>query len=318
MKSFAHINAASLKEAIGELKAPNTYINAGGTDIIGALKNKIFNVYPEKLVNIKNVPGLSYIKEESGLLKIGALTHLFDVETNANIKLKYTALSDAARLVASPQIRNTGTIAGNICQLNRCWYFRNPNNRFDCLKKNINGICYALTGDNRYHSIFGASSGCVAVNPSDIAPVLVALNATIVTTERAIPADEFFAVKVAPNGFGSTALISSEIITEIQIPAFTGKSVFLKFAPRRSIEFPVVNCAVAISSSSARVCLNAVSGTPKRAIGAEEAMTGKEINEENAEAAANAAVKGALDLGNNKYKIQIAKTLVKRAILACK
>ena len=318
MKYFNHLNAASLNEAVNELKRQHGYVNAGGTDLIGALKNKIFNTYPTSIVNIKNIPDLSYVKEDGGILKIGALTPISNIKAHSTIKTKYTALYEAARLVASPQIRNIGTIAGNICQMNRCWYFRKTNNRFDCLRKNPSGLCYALTGDSRYHSIFGAASGCVAVNPSDIAPALIALNATIVTTERAIPIDEFFATKVAPEGVGSTILENDEIVTEIQIPAFAGKSSFLKFAPRKSIEFPVVNCAVAIQNGNARICLNAVSPIPHKATAAEEIINGKSIDEASAEAAGLAAVSKALALADNKYKIQIAKTLVKRAILACK
>lgn len=317
MKYFKHLNAASLDEAVNELKNQYGYVNAGGTDLIGALKNKVFNTYPESIVNIKNIPDMSYIREESGILKIGALTHLSEIEANTNIKTKYTALYEAVRLVASPQIRNAGTIAGNICQINRCWYFRKTNNRFDCLRKNSNGICYALTGDNRYHSIFGANSGCVAVNPSDVAPALIALNASIVTTERVIPIDEFFTTNIAPRGVGSTILEDYEIVKEIQIPTFTGKSSFLKFAPRKSIEFPVVNCAVAIQNSISRICLNAVSPVPRRAVAAEEVINGKPIDEKTAESAGLAAVSSAMALANNKYKIQIAKTLVKRAILNC-
>ena len=163
--------------------------------------------------------------------------------------------------------------------------------------------------------------GCDGVNPSDIAPALVALNATIVTSKRKVKAEEFW---VADKGLKPTILDNDEIITEIRIPrpAANVKSSFLKFAMRKSIDFPIVNCAAAIESKdgvvkSARICLNAVYSNPYRVTKAEDAIKGKPIDEANAEAAGAAAVSDAIPLPYNKFKIQIAKTLVKRAILAC-
>jgi xanthine dehydrogenase YagS FAD-binding subunit len=171
-----------------------------------------------------------------------------------------------------------------------------------------------MAGENRYHSIFGAGGACVAVNPSDTAPALVALNATIKTSKRDIAAGDFWAVTVPR----STVLDDDEIVTEIQVPAFSGKSAFFKFAIRASIDFPIVNCAAAIDGSNASICLNAVHNLPYKATAAEEAIAGKAIDEANAEAAGDAAVTGNIPLSMNKYKVQIAKAMVKRAILACK
>ena len=167
-----------------------------------------------------------------------------------------------------------------------------------------------------HYPIFGGVEGCMAVNPSDTAPALVALNAKIVTSARTIDAEDFWA---ADKGLKSTVLDDDEIATEIQIPEFSGKSAFVKFTLRSSIDFPIVNCAAAINGGSARICLNAVFNTPYRATAAEEAIAGKSIDEASAEAAGGEAVKDAMELylSMNKYKIQIAKTLVKRAILAC-
>jgi len=216
-----------------------------------------------------------------------------------------------------PQIRNMGTIAGNLCQRLQCWFFTAP--EISCLRKNPTGLCYGLAGDNRYHSIFGAVSGCVAVNPSDMAPALVALDAKIKTSKQTIDAADFFAA----NGLETTVLDEDEIVTEVQVPtpAAGTKSAFIKFAPRKAIDFPIVNCAAAIGGGAARICINAVCNTPYRATKAEEAIAGKTINEANAEAAGEAAVTGAMPLTSgygNKYKVQIAKVMVKRAILACK
>ena len=312
MRSFTHINATTINEAVSALSESNAYVIAGGTDIVGTMKDEVLLEYPETLVNLNTIPDLDYIKEENGMLKIGALAVLEDIANSDVVKSKYTALAEAAYRTASPHLREMGTIGGNICQMNRCWYFRNPDNRFNCIRKGGN-MCYAMAGDNRFHSIFGAVSACVAVNPSDTAPALVALNTTIVTSKREISADEFWAAAVP----GSTVLDPDEIVTEIQVPEPAGKSAFIKFALRKSIDFPVVNCAASIDSSSARICLNAVYNMPYRATEAEEAIAGKTIDEANAEAAGEAAVNGAMALAGNKWKIQIAKTIVKRTILAC-
>jgi CO/xanthine dehydrogenase FAD-binding subunit len=159
--------------------------------------------------------------------------------------------------------------------------------------------------------------GCFAVNPSDLAPALIVLNAKIVTSKRTIDAEEFWAVG---KGVQSTVLENDEIVTEIQLPKLVTrtKCAFVKFALRKSIDFPIVNCAAAISGKTAKICLNAVYNKPYRAIKAEDLIKGKIINEANAEAAGAAAVSNAVGLNYNRYKIQIAKTMVKRAILACK
>jgi xanthine dehydrogenase YagS FAD-binding subunit len=313
MKSFNHTNAKSLAEVKTALGDGKTILIAGGTDLLGTLKDNILPTYPSTVINLKTVPGLDFIKEEGGILKIGALTRLADIAANPTIKQKYTALAQAAFRVATPHVREMGTIGGNIAQLHRCWYFRKPENRFSCIRKGGNQ-CFAMTGDNRYHSIFGAVNRCIAVHPSDTAPALIALNARVVTDRRTIEAENFFDVRKP----GNTVLAMDEIIKEIQIPApqAGAKSAFLKFAIRKSIDFPIVNCAVMIGGDRPRICLNAVAPKPYRAIKAEEAISGKTINEKNAEAAGEAAVADARPLQAAKFKVQIAKTLVRRAILA--
>lgn len=313
MKAFNHTNAKTLAEAQTALAGGKTTLIAGGTDLIGMLKDNVLPTYPETLINIKTVPNLDYIKEEGGMLKIGATTHLADIAGNPAINRKYTALAQAAGRVATPHVRDMGTIGGNLAQLHRCWYFRKPENRFNCIRKGGNQ-CFAMTGDNRYHSIFGAVNQCIAVHISDTAPALIALNAKVVTNKRTIEAENLFDVKVASN----TVLAVDEIIKEIQVPAppAGAKSAFLKLAIRKSIDFPIVNCAVMVGGGAPRICLNAVAPKPYRATKAEAAIAGKPINEANAEAAGAAAVADARPLTATKYKVQIAKTLVKRALLA--
>ena len=315
-KKFAHVDALTVDEASSILKNGKASLIAGGTDLLGGLRFEILPNHPETVVNLKTIPGLDYIREEGGLLKIGAMTRLEDIAHSSLVKTKYAALAEAAHRTATPHIREMGTIAGNICQTTRCWYFRLPDNRFNCIRKG-GQQCFAVMGDNRYHSIFGAMKSCFAVNPSDTAPALVALDAKIRTNRRLIPAENFWDMAIP----GSTVLAADEIVTEIEVPAPASgaKSAFIKFAIRKSIDFPIVNCAAVIGKDDARVCLNAVFNTPRRATEAEEVIKGKAITEANAEAAGTAAIEAAMVLpgDRNKWKIQIARTMVKRAILAC-
>jgi xanthine dehydrogenase YagS FAD-binding subunit len=288
---------------------------AGGTDLIGTMRFRILPDYPETLVNLKTIsPSMDYIKEESGTLKIGALTRLEDIATSDIVLSNYTALAQAVAKTASPHIRETGTIGGNICQHNRCWYFWKEENRFYCIRKGGN-MCYAMAGENRYHSIFGALNACVAVNPSDTAPALVALGAKIVTNKKTIDAEEFWGFAVP----GSTVLMEGEIVKEIQVPAPASgvKSAFVKFALRKSIDFPIVNCAAAIGGGDARICLNAVYNKPYRATKAEDVIKGQTIDTTSADAAATAGLSDAVALSYNKYKISVAKGVLKQTILAC-
>jgi xanthine dehydrogenase YagS FAD-binding subunit len=201
MKAFDLVLATSIDEAASALSQDGAMAIAGGTDLVNTLQERVLADYPATLVSLKKIPNLDYIKEEGGMLKIGALTRLQDIAESEIVKTKYTCLAEAAGRTASPHIRESGTIGGNICQINRCWYFRKTDNRFDCIRKGGN-MCYAMAGDNRYHSIFGAVKACIAVNPSDTAPALVALNAKIVTNKQTIDAENFWDVAVP----GSTVL----------------------------------------------------------------------------------------------------------------
>ena len=215
-----------------------------------------------------------------------------------------------------------GTIGGNICQDIRCWYYRNPENRFPCLRKG-GGRCYALKGDTRYHSIFGGSvqDGCYAVHPSDTVPALIALGARVNTSKRTLDTENLFDIKVN----GTTVLAADEIVVDFQIPPppENSRSAFVKFALRKTIDFPIVNCAALISTrdnlvTGAKICLNAVYVKPYRAAPAEAFMLGRPIDDATAEAAGEAVVAHAVPLEHNGYMVQIAKTMVKRAILGCR
>jgi xanthine dehydrogenase YagS FAD-binding subunit len=321
MRNFTHVNASTLDEAVAVLQryGKKASIIAGGTDLLGKMKDEILPVYPEALVNIKGIPALDSIAATDDGFTIGALARLEDIATNDMVIKNYPGLAEAARKTASTHLREMGTLGGNICQDIRCWYYRNPHNRFPCLRKG-GGRCYAIDGDNRYHSIFGGSveKGCYAVHPSDTAPALVALDATIMTTRRNIAAGEFF--KVSP--LRTTVLDTDEIVTAVSIPRPSGRSSFVKFALRKAIDFPIVNCAAMIGVSdgvvaSARICLNAVFVTPYRALEAERVIVGKTINEANADAAGAEGVAAAKPMSCNAYMVPIAKAMIKRAILGC-
>ena len=323
MRPFSHFNARTVDEAVSLLQryGNRAHVIAGGTDLLGKMKDEILPKYPEALVNIKTIAALDFIEVRNGITRIGALRRLEDIAKDETIKEQYPALAQAANRTASPHLRAMGTIGGNICQDIRCWYYRNANNRFPCLRKG-GGRCYAIDGDNRYHSIFGGSveKGCYAVHPSDTAPALIVLKGEVKTTRRILPVEDFFQVGVQK----TTVLDPDEIVTEIQVPvqAAGTKSAFLKFALRRSIDFPIVNCAAAITTSEdrvvgARICLNAVYVKPYRATVAEDLILEKILNDKIVETAADAAVSTAKPLTHNRYMVQIAREMVKRVLSAC-
>jgi xanthine dehydrogenase YagS FAD-binding subunit len=321
MNKFTHINADSVDEAVSILRRYGSKANliAGGTDLIGKLKDEVMPTYPEALINLKTIPELDFIRLEDGMLKIGALTRLADIAVDPLIQSQYGALAEAASRTASTHLREMGTLGGNLCQDIRCWYYRSPNNRFPCLRKS-GGRCYAIEGDDRYHSIFGGSveEGCIAVHPSDTAPALIALDAIIQTSKRTISAGHFFRVDECK----TTILDEDEIVTEIHVPLPPGKSAFAKFATRKAIDFPIVNGAAMIEVSdglvsAAHICLNAVYIIPYQAKLAEKMLIGHPLDEVSAVAAADAAVSDARPRHRNKYMIEIARALVKEIVLAC-
>ena len=322
MRSFTHINAQTIAEACTTLATykGRARLKAGGTDLLLTLKGDILPDYPEAVINIKTIPDLDYIKLDSDVLKIGALACLSNVAESPILKEKYWVLAKAALSVASPQIRNVATLGGNLCQDVRCWYYRYPRRMGGpviCLRKG-SGLCLAVKGDNRYHAIMGGSK-CFAVCPSDTAVALAALDARIIITspkgERSMAVTDFF------NSLGN-ALNLGEMIREVEIPRITplAKQTFLKFTLRKPIDFAIVNVASVIATqdgicTDARIALGAVAPGPVRVKTAEEMMIGRPINEDTASKAAEEALAGAKPLSKNAYKVEIAKILVKRAII---
>ena len=322
MRPFNHLNASSLEEAAAALKQPGSLAMAGGGDLLGALKDDIFEEYPRLVVNLKTIPGLDKIEVRDGFLSLGAMCMLGDLSRSETVRRIAPAAAEAAAKCASPALRENTTLGGNLCQGPRCWYYRKLGNQFDCARKG-GEKCFAFTGDNRYHSVFGPASfegcggkkkACLAVNQAELAPVLLALEAEIVTTRRTVPAGDFFDVGV----LRSTVLEPGEIVTEIRIPLPEAgtRMAYKRFSFRKSIDFPVVNLAVVQAPGNIyRIALGGVAPTPLRAEAAETLLAGKALTPELAEAAGKAAVKGAKPTEANAYKLQLVKTLVKRELL---
>jgi len=322
MRNFAHYDANSIDEAcavLGEYEG-QARLNAGGSDLLAVLKGDILPDYPEAIINIKTIPGLDYIREDGDLIRIGALTRLYSLERSGLLNDKYSLLTEAAHSVASPQIRSMATLGGNICQDTRCWYYRYPRNiggPIQCLRKG-SGACLAVKGDNRYHAIMGGKK-CFAVCPSDIAVALAAFDGRLIIAgpkgERSVAVADFF----HPLG---NDLAMDEMVREIEIPArrVPSRQTFLKFTLRKPIDFAVVSVASIITveqgiCTDARLVLGAIAPFPVRAKAAEEMLIGKQISEEISVVAAEEALAGSKPLSKNAYKVQIAKTLVKRAVM---
>ena len=322
MRSFTHINACTIEEAYSLLDKykGKAVLNAGGTDLLGVLKDEILPDYPEVVINIKAISGLESIRKNKGGLTIGALTRLSDIANSSLIKERYPILAEAAHSVATPQIRNAATIGGNLCQDVRCWYYRYPRHiggPIQCLRKG-SGPCLAVRGDNRYHAIMGGKR-CFAVCPSDTAVALAALDAFIHAVgpagERKIAITDFF------NPIGN-ALKPGEIVKEIDVPALAGPANqrYIKFTLRKPVDFAIVSVASIVVTekvicSDVRIALGGVAPGPVRAQAAEEMLKGKEISETYASEAAEMAMSAAKPLSMNSYKIEITKSLIKRALL---
>lgn len=323
MRSFQHYQARSFGEAASLLAKHHgkARVNAGGTDLLGCLRDECLPDYPEAVIDIKKIPEQEFIKANKRGLKIGTLTRLVDIVRSSIIQQEYSLLAQAAESIANPNIRNMATVGGNCAQEIRCWYFRYPQHiggPITCLRKGGKS-CNAVAGDNRYHSLFGAAPGkaCFAIHPSDLAVALVALNAVIITTTRSLAASEFFHSSTA----NTTVLGPEELIKEIRIPKPPkgARQNYRKFTLRKPIDFAVVSVASIITEkkgicSEARIVLGAVGPSPIRAITAEEFLEGKILNETVADQAGQLAFADARPLSKNGYKIQIGKTLVKRAI----
>jgi len=320
MQTFKYVQPKSLSDAAGisEKEGDAAVFFAGGTDVLGLIKNDIIS--PSEVINLKSIPGFDKIKPTGRLgLKIGALTTVSEIAENPVIMKKFKVLSEAANEVGSPQLRNVGTIGGNICQRPRCWYYREE---FDCIRKGGN-ICYAIGGENKYHCVVGGGP-CYIVHPSDIAVALVALNAEFTITNgkdiKIVPADKFF-VLPDQNSLQENILKPGEILTEIfipELPASAGSS-YIKFTERNVWDFAIVSVAAVVNKSgnkinSGKIVLGGVAPIPWIDEDLNSMLSGMELSDSSIEDVAANMLMDAEPMEKNDYKIPLARNLVKKVL----
>lgn len=320
MKTFSNANPKDVREAVAMLaQSRNASIVGGGSDLLCMVKERL--VSPDVLVNLKAIRGLDRVETQSGKVKIGGLITLDALSRDAQIRKQYTALAEAAESVGTPQIRNAGTLAGNVCQRPWCWYFRNG---FPCLK-NGGDKCFSASGENQLHAIFGGGPSYI-VHPSDTAPALVALDAEFHVTgpkgDRVVRAADFFQlprVDVAREN----VLANDEILTAVTLPPATAtfRSTYHKVLDREAWTHAVVSVAIGLEMDkqicrSARIVLGGVAPIPWRLPKVEAMLAGQRITPELAAKAGEAAVEGARPLAKNKYKVPLTSAVVKRTLLS--
>jgi xanthine dehydrogenase YagS FAD-binding subunit len=326
MKAFEWTNPANINEAVKMLKADSVDIDeapqliAGGQDLLTTMKD--YTSRPVRVVNLKNIPGLNSISLTAKGLTIGALVTLTELEDHAGVRKSFPGLAEAAHSVATPQIRNLGTVGGNLCQRPRCWYFRLE--EVICFKKG-GSECYAAGGENKYNAIIAGGPSYI-VHPSDLAPMLVALGATVTVTgatgKRVIPLDKFFTLPSDGNIRRENVLKSDDIITQINVPAsaLAERSTYLKFKERESLDFALAAAAVALRLGpnkevrEARIVLGGVAPVPWRVPAAEKFLVGKKLTPEVLAETGKIALADAKPLEKNAYKVPLTQTLVRRAL----
>ncbi|HSE20166.1 MAG TPA: xanthine dehydrogenase family protein subunit M [Pyrinomonadaceae bacterium] len=327
MKAFEWTNPKDINEAVKLLTTPgSTDIDeaprpiAGGQDLLTTMKD--YTSRPTRLVNLKNLRGMNRLSLDSKGLTIGALITLTELEEHGGVRKVMPGLAEAAHSIATPQIRNLGTVGGNLCQRPRCWYFRLE--EVNCLKKG-GSECYAATGENKYNAIIGGGPSYI-VHPSDLAPMLLAFGARVTVVgaggKRVIPLDKFFTLPEQGNIRRENVLQNDDIITEVFVPAspLTEKSTYLKFKERESLDFAMSSVAAAVQFDGskkvkdARLVLGGVAPIPWRVPAAEKFLIGKSLSPDVLAEAGRIALAEAKPLEKNAYKVPLTKTLVRRAL----
>jgi xanthine dehydrogenase YagS FAD-binding subunit len=320
LPSFAYARPKTLDEAVKALADGEGRVHAGGTDLLGCLRDGVFAT--PTLVSLSGVSGLRGIDSTpEGGLRIGALTSLTEVAESEVARTRYRALAEAAACVASPQLRNQGTLGGNLCQKPRCWYYRGD---YHCLRKG-GETCFAATGENHYHCLFGGEN-CFIVHPSDTAPALVALGAALRVVgpggTRTVPVEAFH-VLPSVDYRRETVLEPGEIVAEVVLPppAPGLRSTYRKVRARASWDFALVGAAIALRLADgvvreARVAFSGVAPVPWRAKAVEAVLTGRRLDTATIGHAATAAVKGAEPLAHNGYKVPLLRGLVEERLQA--
>jgi len=318
LQTFAYVRPGSVSEALKQIEEPGARIHAGGTDLLGCLRDGV--IQAQKLVSISKLDDLrGIVVSPDGELRLGALTTITEIAAHPAIKEKFTALAQAASVVASPQLRNQGTIAGNLCQRPRCWYFRGD---YACTRKG-GDMCYALGGENQYHCIFGGGA-CVIVNPSDTAPALIALDAKVRIIgpkgARIIPLEKFY-VLPEQDVTRETVLDPNELVLGVLVPPTAPglRSSYRKVRARASWDFAMAGVAMAISMKAGkvadvRIVLSGVAPIPWRLHAVEKLIIGQKIDAKLIARAADAAIVGAKPLEQNGYKLPLVHGLIEEAL----
>jgi xanthine dehydrogenase YagS FAD-binding subunit len=327
MNAFEWANATSVDQAVSLLTPPATgdpdempRPMGGGQDLLTSMKAYI--VRPPRVVNLKTISGLNDIKFDSNTgLKIGALATISDIEENSDIQKNFPGLAEAAESIGTLQIRNIGTLGGNLCQRPRCWYFRLEN--YQCLKKG-GTECFSAGNEDKFNAILGGGPSFI-VHPSDMAPMLIALGATVTIAgpnpARTIPLEQFFALPTV-DVRRETILKDGEIVTEIQVPAsaMAATSTYLKFKERNSLDFALSSVAAAVdlgpdkSVRDVRLVLGGVAPIPWRVPKAEQFLTGKKLSNDVLVQAGKIALADASPMNQNGYKVPLTQTLIRRAL----
>jgi xanthine dehydrogenase YagS FAD-binding subunit len=319
LPQFAYVRPGTLEEAIQHLAAEGAHVHGGGTDLLTCLREQILDV--RKVVSIRGLPDLHGIKEMAGRgLRIGALTTITEVAEDPVVRSRYPGLAQGASEVASPQLRNQGTIGGNLCQKPRCWYYRGD---FDCLRKG-GGTCFAAQGENQFHCIFGSDDICFIVHPSDTAPPLVALNAKLEIVgpngRRTVAVEEFH-VPPVEDVRRETWLAPGEILTAVQIPPAPQnlRTSYRKVRARRSWDFALAGVALALQFEEdrvlgSRVVLSGAAPVPWRSKAVEEVIRGKRLNRQTIAAAVETVMQGAQPLAKNAYKIPLFRGVIEEEL----
>jgi xanthine dehydrogenase YagS FAD-binding subunit len=323
MKNFTYFKPTTVEQAVSLLdnKWGTAELLAGGTDLLDLQKEYV--AQPDKVVSLGGIKGLSGIKttrSEPPQFIIGAGTTLAEIADDATVKKYLPGLADAAGQVGGPQIRNMGTLGGNLCQRNRCWYFRDEH--VNCLLKG-GKKCFALDGENQYHAVFTQGHKCVIVNPSTLAPVLIALGAAAQVQgpkgERTLELAKFF--QAPEDGTQREHVLSAnEVVTRVIIQPSGRKNASYEVQHKQANDWPLVQAAAAFKldggkASDVRIVLGQVAPTPIVADKAAKALEGKEVTDQTAAAAGKVAVEGAKPLSQNAYKLKLIEVAVKRAIL---
>jgi xanthine dehydrogenase YagS FAD-binding subunit len=320
LPDFAYARPTTLPEALRLLGGPGARPHAGGTDLLGCLRDGVFGA--DLLVSLGGLDELRGIREtRAGGLAIGALTSIAEIAASERVRNRYPALAEAAASVASPQLRNQGTLGGNLCQKPRCWYYRGS---FDCLRRG-GATCFAHEGENRLHCILGGGP-CFAVHPSDTAPALIALGAHVqlagAEATRTLPLESFY-VPPSVDAERETVLARGEIVGAVELPPTAPGllSSYRKVRVRGAWDFALASVALAVRFSGgfcsyARVVLGGVAPLPWRSRAAEILVTGSRLDRASIERAAEAALQEAEPLSQNAYKVALTKGLLAAQLAA--